>query len=278
MTETTTPASAPPSSLPSALPEPHPGRWDWRPRLRWFAAEIAVVVAGVLIALALNAWWGARQQAQEERRLLVALHDEFEANQDRLAQILAFHADLKATATSLLAASTDPSRVLPADSVDQWLADVTWWSSYTTLESTVLDAAVQDGQLALIETDSLRRLLSRWRSEVASASAQSSQEFEHYSGTWLPMLRAEADLARISNAATTIPGSATPYQADSMPVYLERTDHLPLIRSRVFRNALVQKVWIEEDVLYQYETLRPLLLDLLAALEREVGEGRGAHP
>jgi hypothetical protein len=228
-------------------------------------------VAGVLIALALNAWWGARQQAREERRLLLALQDEFEANQDRLAQILAFHAALKETTTTLLAAASDPGRAFSADTVDQWLADVTWWSSYTTLESTVLDAAVQDGRLALIQTDSLRALLSRWRSEVASASAQSSQEFQHYSGTWLPMLRAEADLARISNAATTIPGTTTPYQADPMPVSTEQTDHRQLIRSRPFRNVLVQKIWIEEDVLYQYETLRPLLLRLLAALEREVG-------
>jgi hypothetical protein len=34
----------------------------------------------------------------------------------------------------------------------------------------------------------------------------------------------------------------------------------------------VQKIWIEEDVLYQYETLQPLLRRLLAALEAEVGE------
>jgi hypothetical protein len=41
-------------------------RWDWRPKVRWFAAEIVVVVAGVLIALALNAWWQGRQDASSE--------------------------------------------------------------------------------------------------------------------------------------------------------------------------------------------------------------------
>lgn len=46
-------------------------RWEWRPKLRWFAAEILIVVCGVLIALALNAWWQGREQAREERRLLV---------------------------------------------------------------------------------------------------------------------------------------------------------------------------------------------------------------
>ena len=53
--------------------------------LRWFAAEIVVVVAGALLALAINAWWGARQQAQEEQRLLAALLDEFTADRERPA-------------------------------------------------------------------------------------------------------------------------------------------------------------------------------------------------
>jgi hypothetical protein len=53
-----------------SLPWWHPHRWDWKPKLRWFAAEIAVVVAGVLIALALNSWWQARQAAAGEESYL----------------------------------------------------------------------------------------------------------------------------------------------------------------------------------------------------------------
>jgi hypothetical protein len=252
--------------------EPAPRRWhrDLRAQLRWFTAEILVVVAGVLIALALNAWWQGRQQAREEQRLLVALLDEFTANQDRLAGILAFHSDLKATAQVLLALSADPSPTLSVDSADQLLADVTWWASYTTLESTVLDAAVQDGQLDLIRTDSLRRLLSTWRSEVGSAVAQSNQEFAHYANAWLPLLRAESDIAQFADKAKLIPGSNVPYQGAPIPQRMERTDHRPLIRSRTFRNAMVQKLWIEDDVLYQYGSLEPLLRRIIGALHNEV--------
>jgi len=245
-------------------------RWDWNPRLRWFAAEIVVVVAGILIALGLNAWWQGRQQDQEEQRLLLALHQEFTANQDRLAEILAFHEDVKGTARTLLSVSADLPPDLPADSVDQLLADVTWWASYTTLESTVLDAAVQDGQLSLVGTDSLRRLLSTWRSEVESAESQSSQEFAHYANTWLPLLQTEADIAQVANRATEIPGGQTPYQGAPVPLSPERTDHRLMIQTRTFRNALVQKLWIEDDVLYQYGTLEPLLLRIIAALEPEI--------
>lgn len=253
-----------------ASPTPSPGRWDWRPRLRWFAAEFLVVVAGILVALALNAWWQGQQQIREEQRLLVALLDEFTANQDRLAEILAFHTDVKGTARTLLAVSADPNHTVTADSVDRLLANVSWFSSYTTLESTVLDGAVLDGQLGSVRTDSLRRLLSTWRSDVRSAESESSQELAHYVNTWLPLLRAEADIAQIHNKAALIPGGQMPYQGAPVPLSPERMDHRPLIQTRPVRNALVQKLWIEDDMLYQYERLRPLLSRVIAALEREV--------
>lgn len=253
-----------------APPTPSPRRWDWSPRLRWFAAEFLVVVAGILVALALNAWWQRQQQIREEQRLLVALLDEFTANQDRLAEILAFHTDVKGTARTLLAVSADPNHTVTADSVDRLLANVSWFSSYTTLESTVLDGAVQDGQLGLVRTDSLRRLLSTWRSDVRSAESESSQELAHYVNTWLPLLRAEADIAQIHNSSALIPGSQMPYQGAPVPLTPERMDHRPLIQTRALRNALVQKLWIEDDVLYQYERLRPLLSRVLVALDREV--------
>lgn len=258
----------------SASPPPQPSSGstaiDLKKQLRWFAAEITIVVAGVLIALAMNSWWQVRQDARTEQRLITGLLDEFSANQPRLAAIRAFHEDLKSTARTLLSVSSAPPSDLAADSVDQLLADVTWWASYTTLESTVLDAAVQDGRLGLIRSDSLRQLLAAWRSEVQSAAVQSTQEYSHYADAWLPLLRSEADIAQISNSAKTIPGGDEPYQGEPVPLVANRTDHRALIQTRDFRNALMQKLWIEDDVLYQYDRLDALLLRVLAALRNEL--------
>ncbi len=254
------------------VPSPPPARsrlTEWKRGLHWFGAEILVVVAGVLIALAINAWWSERQEAREERRLLVALMGEFKANQGRMAEIVAFHKALKATTLTLLAHSAAPSGLSP-ESADQLLADGSWWSSYTTLESTVLDAAVQDGQLRLIRNDALRRRLAAWRSDVSAAAAQSEQELMHYQSVWLPLLRSEAELGQISNRATVIPGTTTPYQGEKIPLAPLSVDHRPLLAHRNARNALVQKLWIENDVLYQYERLQRLLAKVTVELQEEI--------
>lgn len=177
---------------------------------------------------------------------------------------------MKATTLTLLAHSAAPTASLPPDSVDQLLADASWWSSYTVLESTVLDAAVQDGQLGLVRSDSLRRLLTTWRSEVSATAAQSEQELAHYQNVWLPLLRAEGELAQISNRATVVPGTTTPYQGPRVPVPDRKADHRPLLASRALRNALVQKLWIEDDVLHQYGRLQPLLVRVLAGIDQEI--------
>jgi hypothetical protein len=241
---------------------------NWRHWSRWFIAEITVVVAGVLIALALNSWWQNRQQLQGEQRLLAALLDEFTSNQQRLAEIVAFHEDVKSTARTLIGISTTPGST-SADSADVLLANVTWWTSYTTLESTVLDAAVQDGRLGLIRTDSLRRLLTDWRSQVQSAGAQSTQEYSHYADVWLPLLRAGTDLVQIANSAKVVPGSLRPYQGTPFPPVALKVDHRPFVQTRAFRNSLVQKVWIEDDVLYQYSRLKPLAQRIVSTLKAQ---------
>jgi len=52
------------------------GPGPWRPRLRWFAAEYAVVVAGVLTALATTNWNDGRLTRQSELALLRQIRSE----------------------------------------------------------------------------------------------------------------------------------------------------------------------------------------------------------
>ncbi len=60
----------------------------WRARFRWFAAEFLVVVTGVLVALAINAWWEARREHKLERSYLQRLVTDLLADSVELDQHL----------------------------------------------------------------------------------------------------------------------------------------------------------------------------------------------
>jgi len=54
--------------------------------VQWFAAEIVVVVVGILIAMALNAWWSRRQDAERAASYLGRIHEDLLQDADALAK------------------------------------------------------------------------------------------------------------------------------------------------------------------------------------------------
>ena len=161
MTDTLTPPT-------SAPPPTDPPRWRWRPpavawrpKLRWFAAEIAVVVAGVLIALALNAWWAARQDAARERVYLTQLATDLAATErlmderDSLTTERAYYGIERL----LVAYGTTPRP--PADSVFSWLRRAGYVPSPRPVLGTA-EGLVESGNLAVVADDSLRVAVSAY--------------------------------------------------------------------------------------------------------------------
>jgi hypothetical protein len=62
---------------------------------RWFAAEIVVVVVGILIAMALNSWWSGRQDAERAASYLGRIHEDLLSDADALAKHQAYFAGVQ---------------------------------------------------------------------------------------------------------------------------------------------------------------------------------------
>lgn len=171
MTEPPTPpeASGDPPAEPlasKAPPTPVPPRWRWRPpvvdwrsKLRWFAAEIVVVVAGVLLALAANSWAGERADRAEEQAILRGLQADFETNRVRLDSTLAYnHRALEAGQRLLALMGSAPS---DTEQVERLLGRTVDWEAYQPVTGR-LDALLRSGRLGLIQSDSLQAALAGW--------------------------------------------------------------------------------------------------------------------
>ena len=179
--------------------------------------EGVAILVSILLAFGIDAAWQDRADRAEESRILSALHDEFLVNQTRVAEAIAFHSALKSAGFSLLEAARPGAPTPTVESVDDLIANFTWWGGFFVFESASLDAVILGGRLDVIENEDLRRLLTGWRGSLEQTARQEAPEFIHYNEVWLPILRRRANLAQIGNASTTQPGSDEPYLWTPVP-------------------------------------------------------------
>lgn len=173
---------------PPAPPRPSRRSLDWRPPLRRFASEFVVVVAGVLTALALQAWYAGRQEAARERGYLRQIVADLHAAETSLDRSIQNGRQLERAASLLLRAYHDPERA-DADSVRRWLWAAPWLTPNPAQLVSLRSLAA--GDLQLIRDDSVRNgaLALLDRSEYLAAGERFAIESFHAS---YETLRAEA--------------------------------------------------------------------------------------
>ena len=124
-------------------PEPPPRRNLLR---RWsgLVREVGVVVAGILIAFSLDAWWDTRREKLSQEAQLRALHEEFTANRERIDQAEERHDDISLRSRALLSAL----QLHPAGSdvqvADSLLASVFEWRTQPWSTGTI-EALIASG-------------------------------------------------------------------------------------------------------------------------------------
>lgn len=140
--------------------------WEWRPKLRWFASEIVVVVAGILIALSVNAWWAARTQQQSLREALVAVNEDFQASRQELENVLSANRTYVRGVDALLVLDEAGLAALGPDSVASFIGLLP--TGGLTFDPTMgaVEALISGGDVSLIEDVALRTAIAAWPSVV----------------------------------------------------------------------------------------------------------------
>ncbi|MEM6783267.1 MAG: hypothetical protein AAF624_05975 [Bacteroidota bacterium] len=137
-------------------------KWDWRPKLRWFAAEIVVVVAGVLIAFAVNAWWADRTERVRVTAALENVAAEIASNVDELREVVAHTEGTVETLDRFLARTPDDLRLLSRDSlVEVRIALVRPWTYDPG--GGALSALLGSSDFAALDNIPLREALIEWQ-------------------------------------------------------------------------------------------------------------------
>jgi hypothetical protein len=131
-------------------------------RARWLVAELAVIVLGVLIALALDAWYGRVVDARDEQTYLSQLIEDLRETERQMHAAAARTRPAEESARSLVRALRDVAEP-EADSIRIWLTRAQGFDNPVPVMGTA-EALVSTGDLRLVDNAEVRAAVTRWLS------------------------------------------------------------------------------------------------------------------
>jgi len=132
---------------------------------RRISVEAAAIVASILLAFAIDAWWDGVQERAEERETLSALRAEFEANQKVLAQTAELHRLALHAMQDIISASKSDITVHDASLGSLFrLAGIT---PHYNPATGALAATINSGRLGLVRNVELRNRIAGWDAVIS---------------------------------------------------------------------------------------------------------------
>jgi hypothetical protein len=129
------------------------------------AVEAAAIVASILLAFAIDAWWEDRQIRIDERQVLLGLGSEFVTNHEVLSRDLASHLkDLQSLEDILLlieGGQSEDAMSIAMAALDEMQAPKT-----TDLGNGTLDALLSSGRVEILTSRKLRTHLTAWEGVI----------------------------------------------------------------------------------------------------------------
>ena len=238
------------------------------PRINWrqAAGEALFILLGILLALAVDAWWEERSERRQEREYLEALHVELDQLQAHVDTVVRTADEIVQAGTVLLEVAPDWRSSVSPDSLSslfRMLSNEVAWSPPTA----VYQDLVNTGAVRVIRSDAVRLGLN----ELMKASAWvDSRQHRHNDYFWTemePYFRQHFPILAVWGGP---PPDRNGPPGDS-PVPRDAWTPGDFVQSEEFRNLVAAKMLTALDVLYAGRELTALIAELSATITVAAG-------
>lgn len=225
-----------------------------------FFRDMVVVVASILVAFALDAWWDDRADQGAEQVLLMSLRDEFSENAGMLLQSQRrFEAAMSASMQLLALTGQEEIDGEPVG-VDKMLVNAV--GGYSTNPSTgATDALLSSGKLGLISNHNLRTRLAAWPGVLEEYLEEEQRAEAEIDAILFPVVRDLTSLRSLVSQTALLAGVGPGRHA---------TDYRALLSSREFENALVARAVTLSVVKSESAMLRKQIDEVLKIINAEL--------
>jgi len=193
------------------------GSSSWTSGLRWFAAEFLVVVAGILVALGLQAWWQDRQDSSRGADYQKQILSDVRATERSLRESIVIdqaHYAANRLLSTALYAPDGPTR----EQSLQWLQSYSGWIADPRPVLGNVNALIQTGEIRLVSNPEVRRAIISYASVMDTTwKDRDAQTQRMVRANDLALSRLEA--AELSPLVAT-PSPVGTYDPDELQDYL----------------------------------------------------------
>ena len=233
--------------------------------------EAAAIVASILLAFAIDAWWENRRSTSQLNDSYSAVLDDFRRSKERIGYYRARAQERSKAIIKLYELANGRTDSISAEVLDRTLSNLQWSVSESVVSLPGIQAMIYSGQLASVRSDELRSDLAEWPTRLEFMRAKFEDDGDNVGNVWFPFLRQFGDVAQVESTITHIPGHPS-IRVDPFPVRpTERFDHSTLLESREFRNILAETWVIVMEILMLYDTAEEWIDESTALIQVEIG-------
>lgn len=199
------------------------------------SVEAAAVVASILLAFAIDAWWDERIEHVEEKEILQSLLVEFEVNRDEAASVVLVHEMSLQSTARLMNLTDDEILALSGDEVERYLRYFANPRTFDAVRGSV-DALTNSGKLGILQARELREALTTFINILEDATEDRQYMFQWSMMVWSEVARNGGPYRRRVGSRTTeecvnLPLDSGCYISKSM-AYLPAATPQDLLRLR----------------------------------------------
>ena len=235
------------------------------------SVEAAAIVASILLAFAIEAWWQQHSDEEQEQELLQALLDDFTSTKEEISDWRNFHIAVESSTKTLLKLAISNDSSLAEDELRKLISDLNWFDRKPHFVTGALNSLINGGDLSRIRDDTLRRLLADWPTQIESAESMQRQDYEFFIDVIAPFLRANVNLPQLASGRSVVrPGQdQIVFPKIDVDITGEYSFHQLLVNEE-YQNILMQKTWIQFDILQEIDRVDLLLDKTITLLNNEL--------
>lgn len=231
-------------------------------------AEGAIIVASILLAFWIDAWWEDRQHEKTEIVQLQALLGDLAEKQAYLEYRRQYNLGIEAALNILLDESAHAE--LSDAEIDRQIGFTWWYNNPSGWQSAPLNSIVAGGDLFGVSNPLVLKKLTELKSSLDDLTNVSANDQNFHNEVLFPFYIEHANLVGLANASEHAPGHPeVPYV---FPVFRDsgQGTNRAMLAKPQFRNLMVAKLDKLTDINQDFPGLEMLLNESISMIQSEL--------